>query len=69
MKVVGGVFVPFRAPLQYNYLKSLIFVITWFAGLLLYALFVYQIEGCAKPSPERILQKQFTKYYRLYGIS
>jgi putative membrane protein len=57
----------------YNYIKSLhlIFVITWFAGLFyIVRLFVYQIEGNDKPSPEKeILQKQYKiMTYRLWYI-
>ncbi|MBC2838368.1 CopD family protein [Robiginitalea sp. SC105] len=47
----------------YNYIKSLhlIFVVTWFAGLFyMPRLFIYHIEGRAKPEPEAsILGAQF----------
>lgn len=57
----------------YDYIKSLhlIFVITWFAGLFyIVRLFVYQIEGNEKPSPEReiLLQQYKIMTYRLWFI-
>jgi putative membrane protein len=57
----------------YNYIKSLhlIFVITWFAGLFyIVRLFVYQIEACEKPSPEKeiLLQQYKIMTYRLWYI-
>jgi len=70
--LISLTFIPEKMDL-YNFIKALhlIFVITWFAGLFyIVRLFVYQIEGQNKPSPEKeILGAQYKiMTYRLWYI-
>jgi putative membrane protein len=59
----------------YPYLKSLhlVFVVSWFAGLLyIVRLFIYHVEAAARPETERrVLEEQFTVMERRlwYGIT
>lgn len=59
----------------YPYLKSLhlVFVVSWFAGLLyIVRLFIYHVEAAARPEPERrALEAQFALMERRlwYGIT